>query len=309
MSASSSTPLEQLWSYVEESHPRSLRGLREAREVDPAYFEAIASKFLTWAMTARGSDALPSIVDAFVYFSTEVNMAQARYEVAGEYENKTFAECDAALYQAGDVMDDYLWGIYLTNFLWAHHLEITRRYEDQFLPRVAQDAKIVEIAPGHGGWGVLALDRLPEATLTGYDISPSAMAIARSIADAAGVGARATYEEKDALNLDEMQAETADACICGFVVEHLEDPLKLFRVIGHLLKPHGTAFITGALTAPHTDHIYEFRNESELVLMCEANGLRVTEMLSVAPRRTLPNARFLPRSIALIAQKKKTETW
>lgn len=85
--------------------------------------------------------------------------------------------------------------------------------------------------------------------------------------------------------------------------------MKLFQVISHLLKPHGTAFITGALTAAQIDHIYEFRNESELVLMCEANGLRVTEMLSVAPRRTLPNARFLPRSIALIVQKRKNEIW
>jgi len=301
--------LNQLWAYVEESHPRSLRGLREAREIDPAYFEGLAAKFLRWAVTARGEDALPSIIDAFVYFSTDVNMAQARYELAGNYENKTFAECDAALYQAGGVMDDYLWGIYLTNFLWAHHLEITKLYEERYLPQVAPNANLVEIAPGHGGWGVLALDRLPEAKLTGYDISPSAMVIARSIAEAAGVGDRAKYEEKDALNLQEVPAEIADACVCGFVVEHLEDPQKLFRVIAHLLKPHGTAFITGALTAAQIDHIYEFRNESELVLMCEVEGLRVTDSLSVAPRRTLPNARYLPRSQALIVQKKAGEIW
>jgi hypothetical protein len=48
------------------------------------------------------------------------------------------------------------------------------------------------------------------------------------------------------------------------------------------------------------DHIFEFRRESELVKMCEDHGLRVLETLSVNPRRTLPKARFVPRSMGLI---------
>ncbi len=63
------------------------------------------------------------------------------------------------------------------------------------------------------------------------------------------------------------------------------------------------AFITGVLTAAQIDHIYEFREESELVRMCELNGLRVLETLSASPRRTLPKARFLARSMALLVQK------
>jgi hypothetical protein len=35
----------------------------------------------------------------------------------------------------------------------------------------------------------------------------------------------------------------------------------------------------------------------------------VCETLSDAPRRTLAGAQFLPRSMAIIAQKRTTETW
>ena len=65
--------------------------------------------------------------------------------------------------------------------------------------------------------------------------------------------------------------------------------------------------MTGALTAAQVDHIYEFRRESELVAMSEEHGLRVLETLSAAPKRTLPKARFVPRSMALIVQKRAND--
>ncbi len=120
---------------------------------------------------------------------------------------------------------------------------------------------------------------------------------------AAGTEERATYELKDALDLAELDAECADAGITSFLIEHLETPQKLYRVIYHLLKPGGVFFVTGALTAAQIDHIYEFNNESELVRMAEENGLRVLETLSTNPKRLLPRARFVPRSMALVVQK------
>jgi hypothetical protein len=57
------------------------------------------------------------------------------------------------------------------------------------------------------------------------------------------------------------------------------------------------------------DHIFEFRYESELVLLAERHGLRVSDLRSVGPKRTLRGANFLPRSIALILQKRTHETW
>jgi hypothetical protein len=45
------------------------------------------------------------------------------------------------------------------------------------------------------------------------------------------------------------------------------------------------------------------------VTMAEAAGLRVTETFSGAPRRTLPNARFLPRSMMLIVTKRHNDIY
>lgn len=297
--------VDDLLSYVRSHHPRSLRGIEEARSVDPAAWHAIAEQFLGWAAKVHGSEGwAPRCVDAFARFSSDVILSQARYEEAGHYENSSYEQCNATVYSQQDVMDDYLWGVFLTNFLWSHHMELTLFFRERFVARLPAAAEIVEIAPGHGGWGVWTLSHRLDARLHGFDISPSSMAIANLVAGAAGVSGRATYTVRDALDLGAMAHASADAVICSFLIEHLEQPERLVEVIAQLLDPEGRAFLTGALTAAQVDHIYEFRRESELVAMCEKYGLRVLETMSVSPRRILPNARFIPRSMALILQRR-----
>lgn len=296
--------VDALFQDIEARHPRSLQGVREARQVDPERFDQTAGMYLRWAMAAKGENWLPIMVDAFVRFSTDVTLAQARYEADGSYQNKSFSECQVETYGNKDVMDDYLWGVYLTNFLWCHHMEISLFFQDRFIDKLASDARIVEIAPGHGGWGLLALERLKDATLRGYDISRSSIDIAQALAKGAGLDSRANYQQRDAMELGEVTAPV-DAVICSFLIEHLEEPGRLLRIISDLVKDGGLVFITGALTAAQIDHIYEFRRESELVVLCEENDLRVTESFSGNPRRTLPKAKFLPRSMAIIARYSK----
>lgn len=294
---------ERLAAYVNRRYPRFRTGIEESVNVSPEQFSEIAEMYLTWVLRARGEDAIEKSVDAFVQFTTDVNMAQARYEAQGHYEHQSFAEVNTVHYSQDSQMQGYLWGIYLTNFLWTHHLEICLFFRDRFLSRLKDTSQLIEIAPGHGGWGAWALHTLKKAKLSGYDISPSSIEIASSVARAAGAGDRAIYVEKDALDLTELAPESADAGICSFLIEHLEKPEQLFRVVNHLLRPGGVFFVTGALTAAQIDHIYEFRNESELVCMAEDNGLRVLETLSTNPRRLLRRARFVPRSMALLVQK------
>jgi SAM-dependent methyltransferase len=302
-------PVATMLAYVRAHHPRSLVGVEEARRLDPGRFDGHGNLLLGWAIRVLGDRAIARTVDAFVQFSTDVAMAQGRYEASGSYEHRSYRECYDAVYADRDTMDDYLWGVYLTNFLWVHHLEISAFFETRFVAKLPERAALIEIAPGHGGWGLLALHRRPDARLDGFDISPSSIEIAGSLAAAAGLAERARYELRDALELTSQPAGAAEACICNFLVEHLEEPDRLFEVIHHVLAPGGKAFLSGALTAAQIDHIYEFRRESELVVLAERHGLRVLETLSVNPRRTLRGARFLPRSMSLIVQRRTREDW
>lgn len=298
------TRAERLLAHIAAEHPRSRRGVEEARAVDPVFFDAVAERLCGWAAGALGEESwLGRCVPAFEAFSHDVLMSQAYYEAEGRYENSSFAECEEAVYARREVMDDYLWGVFLTNFLWAHHLEISKAFLDRFVRRLPPRAQVLEIAPGHGGWGVWLLSELPDATLEAYDISPSSIHIASAISAAAGVSDRTRYTRRNALELGDLPPGTKDACICSFLIEHLEEPHRLLQVMAHHLRKGGRAWLAGALTAAQVDHIYEFHRESELVLLAEAAGFRVRETLSVEPRRLLPKARYVPRSMALLLER------
>ena len=295
---------ERLFAYLAERHPRSSRGVHEARSIEPVRFVEASDRLLTWAERARGEDAVAACADAFARFSSDVNLAQARYEAAGEYPNKTHAECEAELY-GQEAMADYLWGVYLTNFLWSHHFDLLTWFEDRFVAALPDQAKLLELAPGHGGWGLTALHRRPGSSLVGYDIAPSSIEIATRLANAADVEDRVDYHRADATTLEPEPSVSYDAAICCFLLEHLEQPHRVVEVLAAHLPERGRAFVTGALTAAQIDHIYEFRDESELCLLAEKAGFRVVETRSLAPQRTLPRAKFLPRSMGLIVERKR----
>lgn len=290
--------VEQLFDDVARRHPRSVRGLEETRDLDPERFDRVVERVLDWALGARGVAALPLMVDAFARFSSDVIVAQARYEVAGTYEHRSYAEVKASVYDRAEIMDEYLWGVLLTNVLWPHHFELHAFFERGFLARLERARTLLELAPGHGGWGVEALVRWPGVQLEGVDISAASIDIAARLATAAGVAGRARYHQGDALAV--VSGEPVDAVICCFLLEHLEDPDALLEAIAARLCPGGYAFVTGALTAAQIDHIYEFRRESELVLLAERHQLRCLETFSGSPRRLLPKARFVPRSMGLV---------
>jgi hypothetical protein len=67
--------------------------------------------------------------------------------------------------------------------------------------------------------------------------------------------------------------------------------------------------VTAALTAAEIDHIHEFRRESQIVAMAEDAGFRVVSTLSASPRSIRHDATFLPRSMALVLQKRGGEWW
>jgi SAM-dependent methyltransferase len=302
-----SSRTELLVDWFKDHLPQYSVGLTETRAIDPERFDRLGERFLSWASQVLGPDSLDVVARSYANFTTSVNLLQARYEETGHYETDSLAEIHRDLYDQKDRMDRYLWGVYLTFFLWPHHLRLARFFEERFLPRVPVGSRILELAFGPGQWGQSTLLGTEDTRLTGIDIAQSSIDIASALGRVAGLHDRLSYRLGDALKPAE-QAEF-DVGICGFVMEHLEDPQKLFDALASHLKPGGLCFMTGGLTCAQEDHVYEFRFESEIVLMAEKAGFRLLECASEGPPRTFPKARFLPRSMAVLLQRRRGEFW
>jgi 2-polyprenyl-3-methyl-5-hydroxy-6-metoxy-1,4-benzoquinol methylase len=172
---------------------------------------------------------------------------------------------------------------------------------DRFIRRLPEQAKILELACGHGALGLLALEEREDLRVEGVDLSPAAIEIAMRLRQASGHGARSTLGVMDALDLQQAGAPGRYAgVLAAMLAEHLHEPERLFRTIAHHLAPEGICFFSTALESAQKDHVYEFHTEAQVLAMAAEAGLRVVDLICDGPRR--PGARYRPRAMAAILE-------
>jgi len=292
----------RFYDLLDDRYPMLSHGVREARMVAPDFVDTHFEECLRWVTDCFGIGVLEAVADGYALFTMEVNRAQQAYERVGRYQVSTFEEANRLVYQQPEYMRNYYWGVFAILFCWPHYVELVEFYLDRFVRRLS-GGRLLEVAPGHGAWGVLAMTRSVEMTLEGWDISPTSLELAPRMATGAGVGDRCSYHVGDATQVEHARGGY-DAGVCCFMLEHLEEPGDFLAGLAPSLKHGALAFVTLALTAAQLDHIYEFSHESEAILMAERAGFELIDCRVARPERGLPGARYVPRVQAMILRKR-----
>lgn len=293
---------------VEAEFPALAPAVAAAAAGYPDLYRELGDRLLAFSHGLLGAKTLPLLVEGFGEFNVEVARSHVAYERRGRYENSSFSEVRKVTYDDAGFMATYNWGVMASNFAWPHHLEIYRFFRDQFLPRLAEArGRLLDLGAGTGMWSLLALEAAPDLRGSLVDLSPAAVALSRRLFEGAGLADRVDHHHHDALAFE--LDEPAEAGLSFFLLEHLERPVELLEGLARNLRPGAPAFVAGALTAAEVDHIFEFRRESELVALAEEAGFRVVASLSAAPQRASTRARFLPRSMGMLLERRRGEFW
>ena len=277
-------------------------------------FEELAEISLSWAKNHLGENWCKPLADGYLHFLMDVTRSQIEYERRGSYMNKSYDDIFDRVYNNPKFMNLYHWGVFVSGFAWEHLIKIYDLYRKSFLPCLnPEGGRLLDLGSGSGIWSFLTTHFLPQWTSQGIDISEKSVELSTAMAENSGLGSKIKFKTCDALKFK--GNEKYNAGISCFLMEHLEQPQLLLQNMSSNLEIRGYAFIIAALTAAEVDHIYEFRRESEIVSMAEEAGFRVISMYSSAPSLHLLQAfnsdsyRFLPRSLALILQKRKNDIW
>lgn len=197
-----------------------------------------------------------------------------------KYRYSRFSEVADQVYYDEAFMHDYMVGLAVSLYLWPSHRAIHRFFCDR-LP-YERKGSYLEIGPGHGNFLRQAMQDTAFERFDGVDVSPTSIRLTRQIMES-------TLPEKmsqlelvlgDFLS-SELPRSTYDAIVSGEVLEHVEDPCSFLRRITELAKPEGFIFVTTCINAPEIDHIYLYRNESEVLDQFAECGLEVVKGLTV----------------------------
>ena len=248
-----------------------------------------------WAHGAYGDKAFEDAAKGYAGYALGVWKAQQLYEKMGRYTPQDLPDIISSVYEDEGYMVPYMWAAILIYPYWpsvVHHIALFR---DEFVRALPKNARIMEIACGHGVMSLLAAEERTDIQSHGIDISPPAIVIANKLLAVSGHEARVKFEVKDALSIETAgPGRSYQGIVAQMVAEHLQDPRPLFKAMSHHLADDGLAFFSTALESAQRDHVYEFHHESEAIKMAEEVGLRVTRL--VCDANTPPKARAFCRA-------------
>lgn len=131
---------------------------------------------------------------------------------------------------------------------------ITPRYLDELVRRVpiGPDDHVLDVGSGAGGPAVY-LSEMTGSRMRGIDPNEVGVEVASSLADAAGLGDRLTFDRGDAMAMP-YEDNTFTVAVSLNVVNVIEDKVALFREVRRVLRPGGRwALLTGTFELDDQD--------------------------------------------------------
>jgi 2-polyprenyl-3-methyl-5-hydroxy-6-metoxy-1,4-benzoquinol methylase len=257
-----------------------------------------------WAEAAYGAKAYDDAASGYAKYCIGVAQAQQVYERAGRLTPEAMPEIVSGVYEDEGYMVPYMWAAILIYAFWPSMVNHLAMFRNQFLRRLPQDAKVLELACGHGVLSLLAAEERPDIQVEGVDISPPAIVVANRLLAASGHSSRVQFAVRDALKAEDANpGNQYQGIISAMLAEHLPQPKPLFTAMGKKVSKDGLVFFSTAIESAQRDHVYEYNQESQPLQMCEAAGLRVAALVSDAAN-VPATAKFLPRAVAMILRRR-----
>lgn len=268
----------------------------DTRESLQGYLEYCLAKGLT----------MDYLVLSYNTITADMQLEQIHFRRNKRYRFSTFAEVADRVYFDNDYMRRYMYGLALTAFLWPNHASIYEFFLRSFPRRLT--GTYLEVGPGHGYYFMQAAKMGCFERMLGVDISASSIALTRDIVAYAGIDSTQKVEliESDFLAMPR-GSESYSCIVMGEVLEHVERPEKFLRAIADLSNQDTYIYVTTCVNAPAIDHIFLFRDPSEIEKMAAENGLEVVDRFC-APYAGLSLedsvAQALPVNVAYVMKKR-----
>lgn len=231
-------------------------------------------------------------VDAYLKMCQDFLAEQTKFLRTGVYSRANQGEAFVHVYSDEREMRSYMVGLALSQFLWETHYAMYGFFLDLVARRRGRARRYLEIGPGHGMYLAAALNGLDAAEYKAIDISPISLDVCRGflpfIVSSPHVP---SFRQQDVMDLDESGA--FDFITMGQVIEHLDDPRPILRTIRRLLAPGGRAYLTTCANCPSIDHVYLFRNVSEIRYLLQECGFLIED------ERVLPVEKLDPEALEL----------
>lgn len=250
---------------------------RSYKEFGSTWMEELVDT-VTRLFSADGEAGWQAAIQGYAEFALDAMRNQKFFEANHRYRWSKLSEIRERYYESEDhMMKNYLPGMYLSHYLWPHHFRLLSFFRTEVLPALRPlPTLFCDVGIGTGMYSREVLRGLPRVRGKGFDISRYSVAFTQNLLEAYGILER--YEcVLGNVFTTELPWETAEFVVSQEVLEHLEEPQRFCRILHRLAKPGAWGYITAAINAGHSDHIYLFHSPQEVQGMLESAGWTVVK--------------------------------
>jgi methyltransferase family protein len=221
--------------------------------------------------------AYQNAIKGYTGFALEVMRLQKQFNRTLKYQPMSYQDaCENVYMNPEYMMDLYLPGIFVSHFLWRHHYRHLQYYRRDFLPLLdgLDDRRYYEVGTGTGFYTVQILRHFQDFRGVGIDISPHSREFTMN--HVRGWGFESRFTPLD-VNIIGAGLEPFPVIQTVEVLEHMSDPVTFLVHLRKLLRPGGYGYITAALTAPQSDHIYLYWTPDDVIRQLVTAGFTVRD--------------------------------
>lgn len=255
--------------------------LRTIRNIPPNY--EFGERLCRDAFLLSGEDwkVYGERVRTLVDFSIEFLQLQLQLEKTGKYPFASFAEVEKHVYQDPQRALKgpwYMWALYFSMAFWETHAKVFDFFLTSFVPTGMKEGRVLEVPCGTGLFISYFLQGNPDWIGTGVDIGETSISFTKMTLGQHGLGTdRCTILNQDLFTYQ--PAQLFDRIMCGEFLEHVEDPLRVLKLLKSFLAPGGKIFLTAAVWASMIDHIYLYKSAEEVRVHIREAGLTIEKEL------------------------------
>lgn len=268
--------IEQIISSIENQNKLHAKKLKKTLSgLDESFYNESEVFFNNYIQFTKniGRD-LDYGINSYLKMLDDVLVETIEFIRSGKYSSESFDEVNKRVYSNPEVMEYYMHGLLLSQFLWFHHYKIYRFFKDNISKYNKTSKQYLEIGAGHGLFMNEAIKQL--SSINDFhlvDISPKSLDLAKQFIKNDSV-------EFILCDIFKYSSSTKyDFITMGEVLEHIEQPLELLKRLHLLLEDNGTLYFTTPTNAPAIDHIYLFKNTEEIKELIDKAGFKIIDSI------------------------------
>jgi 2-polyprenyl-3-methyl-5-hydroxy-6-metoxy-1,4-benzoquinol methylase len=275
--------LKLIENIAEKSFLQKKRITKFLSEQDETFWETAEGFVKTYL--DRTNISIDKAADYYLQLCNNMFVEQLNFAKTGAYSNQSIDQANRAVYSNPEVMNAYMHGVALSQFLWENHYKMFNFFCQEILKSKGRVKKYLEIGVGHGLFLSQALNVFKKATSQALDISETSLAIAKKILG----GLSEDYHRVEFINRDVMSYSSSlkfDFITMGEVLEHVENPQMLMCKLRELIAENGMTFVLTCFNCPAIDHVYLFKNVQEVRQMFKEAGLKINKEIILPVEKT-----------------------